>query len=167
MSANLPKAVAVVGAGTMGNGIAQTFAAHGVPTSLIDIKEEFVQGGLAAIEKSLGRFVKKEKLTDDQAKEIRNRIEGTTSMDCIAEAQLVVEAVTEDLDIKKQIFQQADRLAAKDAILASNTSSISITVLGATTGRSEQVIGMHFMNPVPLMKLVEVIRGQDTSDATL
>ncbi len=167
MSANLPKTVAVVGAGTMGNGIAQTFAAHGVPTSLIDTKDEFVQRGLTTIENSLGRFVKKEKLTEAQAKEIRGRIEGTTSMDCIAEAQLVVEAVTENLDIKKQLFEQADKLAPKGTILASNTSSISITVLGAVTGRPEKVIGMHFMNPVPLMKLVEVIRGQDTSDATL
>jgi 3-hydroxybutyryl-CoA dehydrogenase len=167
MSVSLPNKVAVVGAGTMGNGIAQTFAAHGVPVFLCDIKAEFVERGIATIQKSLGRFVKKEKLTETQAAEIQERISGTTSMDCVAEVALVVEAVTEDLDIKKQIFEQADKLAAKDTILASNTSSISITVLGATTGRSEQVIGMHFMNPVPLMKLVEVIRGQDTSDATL
>jgi 3-hydroxybutyryl-CoA dehydrogenase len=167
MSANLPKTVAVIGAGTMGNGIAQVFAAHGVSIFLIDIMDEFVQRGLATIEKSLGRFVKKEKLTEDQAKEILGRIEGTTSMDCIAEAQLVVEAVTEDLAVKKQIFERIDELAPKDAILASNTSSISITVLGAVTSRADRVIGMHFMNPVPLMKLVEVIRGQDTSDDTL
>ncbi|MHC4077082.1 MAG: 3-hydroxybutyryl-CoA dehydrogenase [Planctomycetota bacterium] len=167
MSVSLPNKVAVIGAGTMGNGIAQTFAAHGVPVFLIDIKEDFVQRGIATVQKSLARFVKKEKLTEAQASEIVERITGTTSMDCVTEAPLIVEAVTEDLGIKKQIFKRCDELASKDAILASNTSSISITVLGAGTSRADKVIGMHFMNPVPMMKLVEVIRGQDTSDATL
>ena len=163
----LPRAIAVVGAGTMGNGIAQTFAAHGVPAFLVDIEDEFLQRGMANIEKSLGRFVKKEKLTQEQADEIRGRVTPTTDNACFAEVDLVVEAVTENFDIKKQIFVAADEKAGADCILASNTSSISITLLGAATDRPEQVIGMHFMNPVPLMKLVEVIRGHATSDATM
>jgi 3-hydroxybutyryl-CoA dehydrogenase len=162
----LPNAVAVVGAGTMGNGIAQTFAANGVPVFLVDIEDEFVQRGVASIEKSLGRFVKKEKITQNEADEIRSRVTPTTSNDCFADVDLVVEAVTENIDIKKQIFSDADAKAPADCILASNTSSISITSLGAATNRPEKVIGMHFMNPVPLMKLVEVVRGHATSDET-
>lgn len=162
----LPKSVAVIGAGTMGNGIAQTFASHGVGTFLVDLDEQMLARGRAAIEKSLGRFVKKEKMTQAQADEVVGRIELSTSMDCLAGTDLVVEAVTERLEVKKAVFKQADEAAPASAILASNTSSISITVLGAATGRSERVIGMHFMNPVPLMVLVEVIRGQDTSDET-
>jgi 3-hydroxybutyryl-CoA dehydrogenase len=162
----LPKAVAVVGAGTMGNGIAQTFAANGVPAFLLDIEEDFVQRGVANIAKSLGRFVKKEKITQAQADEILGRVTPTTDDDCFAEVDLVVEAVTENIDIKRQIFRAADGKAGADCILASNTSSISITSLGAATNRPELVIGMHFMNPVPLMKLVEVIRGHATSEAT-
>ena len=161
-----PKSVAVVGAGTMGNGIAQTFAAHGVSTYLIDIKDEFLQRGMGAIEKSLARFVKKEKITQAQADEITGRIECSTSMEAASGVDLLVEAVTERVEVKSEIFRQADKIIQPDAILASNTSSISITVLGAQTERSDKVIGMHFMNPVPLMVLVEVIRGQDTSDET-
>ncbi len=162
----IPQKIAVVGAGTMGNGIAQVFASHGAQAYLVDLKDEFVQRGYASIDKSLQRFVSKEKITAAVAKEILDRVQPTTSMDCFADCDLVVEAVTENAEIKKKIFQQADELAPKSAVLASNTSSISITVLGAATKRPDQVIGMHFMNPVPLMKLVEVIRGQDTSDAT-
>ena len=162
----LPKMVAVIGAGTMGNGIAQTFAQGGVATMLIDVKDEFVNRGLAAIDGSLARFVKKETLTAAQAQEIRARIKGSTAMDAASQAELVVEAVTENLAIKQKVFAQLDQITAKHAILASNTSSISITTIAAATRRSTQVVGMHFMNPVPLMKLVEVIRGQDTSQAT-
>jgi 3-hydroxybutyryl-CoA dehydrogenase len=161
---NLPKTIVVVGAGTMGNGIAQSFASKGVVCYLLDQKQEFLDRGLAAIDKSLERFVKKEKITNADKDAILGRIHGTTSIDAASEAQLVVEAVTENVDVKKGIFEQLDRVAPKDAILASNTSSISITILGAATKRADKVIGMHFMNPVPLMKLVEVIRGQDTSD---
>jgi 3-hydroxybutyryl-CoA dehydrogenase len=162
----LPQRVAVIGAGTMGNGIAQTFATAGVQVHLIDVKDEFVQRGIAGIEQSLQRLVKKEKLSEAEAREVRKRIEPTTAMDSVERAQLVIEAVTENVAVKQQVFRTLDGRAPQDAILASNTSSISITVIGAATKRSDRVIGMHFMNPVPLMPLVEVIRGQDTSDAT-
>jgi len=150
----------------MGNGIAQTFAAHGVATFLVDVNEEVLARGMRAIEKSLSRFVKKEKITQDQANEILGRVEGSISLECAADVDLLIEAVTERVDIKKMIFEQADAIVKSTGVLATNTSSISITTLGAVTKRSDQVIGMHFMNPVPLMALVEVIRGQDTSDAT-
>lgn len=164
MSASLPTKVAVIGAGTMGNGIAQTFASCGVTTALADIDQGFVDRGMAAIDKSLARFVKKEKITADDQRAILGRITATTDMAAIADADLVIEAVTENIDVKKKVFAEMDSRCADGAILASNTSSISITVLGAATGRADRVIGMHFMNPVPLMKLVEVIRGNDTSD---
>lgn len=160
------RSVAVIGAGTMGNGIAQTFASHGVPTTLVDLDEALLERGIGAIEKSLGRFVKKEKLTQSQADEIVGRISSSTSMEALREVELVVEAVTERTEVKLEVFRAADELMPEDGILASNTSSISITLLGAATKRPASVIGMHFMNPVPLMKLVEVIRGQDTSDET-
>ena len=166
MSSNpsLPKAVAVVGAGTMGNGIAQTFATCGVPTFMVDVKQEFLDRGLATVHKSLDKFAQKGSLSAEQVAAAKARLTATTNTDCMAGVDLVVEAVTENLAVKTEIFQTADRIAPAGAILASNTSSISITVLGAKTKRSRQVIGMHFMNPVPLMKLVEVIRGNDTSD---
>lgn len=160
------RSVAVIGAGTMGNGIAQTFASHGVPTTLVDLDEALLERGIGAIGKSLGRFVKKEKLTQAQADEIVGRISSSTSMEALREVELVVEAVTERTEVKLEVFRAADELMPEDGILASNTSSISITLLGAATKRPASVIGMHFMNPVPLMKLVEVIRGQDTSDET-
>ncbi|MCC6670044.1 MAG: 3-hydroxybutyryl-CoA dehydrogenase [Planctomycetes bacterium] len=163
---SLPKMVAVIGAGTMGNGIAQSFAMVGVPTLLIDVKDEFVQRGINAVQQSLARFVKKEKLTESQAREILARITPSTAMDSVARTQLVVEAVTENLEVKKQVFRTLDGLTPNETILASNTSSISLTVLGAATRRADRVIGMHFMNPVPMMALVEVVRGQDTSEAT-
>ena len=163
---SLPGAVAVVGAGTMGSGIAQTFAAAGVDTRLIDIDAAVVERGMAGIQKSLGRFVKKEKISQADADATVERIRATTDMGALSDVDLMVEAVTESVDIKNKVFATADEAAKPDAILASNTSSISITVLGAATKRPEQVVGMHFMNPVPLMKLVEIIRGQVTSDAS-
>ncbi len=158
--------IAVIGAGTMGNGIAQTFASHGTDVQLVDVDEAVLSRGIGNIEKSLGRFVKKEKLTEDQAKEIVGRIHPSTSINDVQYAQLVVEAAVERVDVKKEIFGNLDSVTSSDCILASNTSSISITEIAAVTGRADKVIGMHFMNPVPLMKLVELIRGQETSDET-
>ena len=163
----LPQKIAVVGAGAMGSGIAQVFASNGAEAFLVDIEDSLVQRGLQTIEKSLARFLKKEKITQAQVGEILGRVHATTSHDCFAECELIVEAVTEDVAIKQDIFAAADQRAAAGCILASNTSSISITVLGAATQRPDRVIGMHFMNPVPLMKLVEVIRAHATSDETV
>jgi 3-hydroxybutyryl-CoA dehydrogenase len=165
-TASLPKAMAVIGAGTMGNGIAQTFATAGVRTFMLDVKQEFVDRGLQTVDKSLQKFTQKGTLTEAAARSARERLTGSTDMDCLASAELVIEAVTEDFAVKRAVFQTADQKAPAGAILASNTSSISITLLAAATKRPPAVIGMHFMNPVPLMKLVEVIRGHDTSDAT-
>ncbi|MEX1023885.1 MAG: 3-hydroxybutyryl-CoA dehydrogenase [Planctomycetota bacterium] len=158
--------VAVVGAGTMGNGIAQTFAAHGAEVALIDVQPAALERGRAAIEKSLARFVKKEQLTQADAEGVLARIDFRESFEGLAGVPLVVEAVVERRDVKRQVFEALDQATDADAILATNTSSISITEIGAHTQRAEQVIGMHFMNPVPLMALVEVIRGQETSDET-
>jgi len=156
----------VVGAGTMGNGIAQVFATFGHPVVLVDVDEQALGRAASGIEKSLDRFVKKEKLTAEQAGEIRGRIKTSTSLGDLAGAELVVEAVVEALPVKQKVFAALDEKVGADAILASNTSSIWITQIAAATGRPDKVIGMHFMNPVPMMKLVEVIRGQDTSDET-
>jgi len=163
---NLPKAVAVIGAGTMGNGIAQVFAQNGVDTHLIDVDQSGLERGVANTHKSLGKCVEKGKLSAENAGATKARLHASTEMDPLAGVQLCVEAITENLEIKSRVFDAADSRLPDDAILASNTSSISITVLAAKTKRADRVIGMHFMNPVPLMKLVEVIRGNDTSDAT-
>ena len=163
---NLPKAMAVIGAGTMGNGIAQTFATCGVDTFMVDVEQGFLDRGMAAVHRSLGKFVEKGKLTGEQGEAAKARLSATTDMGCLGGVDLCVEAVTENLDIKTEVFKAADAVMPDASILASNTSSISITVLAARTRRADRVIGMHFMNPVPLMKLVEVIRGNDTSDVT-
>lgn len=165
-SSNLPRAVAVIGAGTMGNGIAQTFASCGVETIMVDVQQAFLDRGLATIHKSLGRFVEKGTMPAEAAERAKALLTATTDISVLQGVDLCVEAVTENLDVKTKVFQAADAALPAEAILASNTSSISITVLAARTRRAERVIGMHFMNPVPLMKLVEVIRGNDTSDAT-
>jgi len=158
--------VAVVGAGTMGNGIAQTFASHDCGVVLVDVSEEALERGVATVKKSLGRFVKKEKLTEDRAAAIVGRIQPTTKLEDVGDAPLVIEAAVEKLDVKRDVFRRLDAIAPEATVLATNTSSISITEIAAATGRADRVIGMHFMNPVPLMSLVEVIRGQETSDAT-
>ncbi len=158
--------VAVVGAGTMGNGIAQTFASFGTKVQLVDVNEEALKRGVGTIEKSLGRFVKKEKITENEAQGILANVEPTTRLEDVAGAALVVEAVVERMDVKRAVFSKLDEVTPAETILATNTSSISITEIAACTGRADRVIGMHFMNPVPLMTLVEVIRGQETSDAT-
>ncbi len=158
--------IGVIGAGTMGNGIAQTAAANGFNVILCDIKEEFVQKGVANIGKSLDRFVKKETMTEDQKGEILGKISSTVNLEDLKDCFLIVEAATENFEIKKQLFEKLDEITNENCILASNTSSISITKIAAVTKRPDKVIGMHFMNPVPLMKLIEVIRGIATSDET-
>lgn len=158
--------IGVIGAGTMGNGIAQTAAQAGFDVVMCDIKQEFIERGHATISKSLDRFVKKETITEEVKDQILSRIKITTELNDLKDASLIVEAATENFEIKKQIFEKLDELADPDAILSSNTSSISITKIAAVTKRPDKVIGMHFFNPVPLMKLVEVIRGIATSDET-
>ncbi len=158
--------IGVIGAGTMGNGIAQTAASSGMNVVFCDISDEAVEKGLANVSKSLDRFVKKETMTEDQKNEVLGRIKTTAALEDLEDCSLVVEAATENFDIKKQIFEKLDSITGSDAILSSNTSSISITKIAAVTKRPDKVIGMHFFNPVPLMKLVEVIRGIATSDET-
>jgi 3-hydroxybutyryl-CoA dehydrogenase len=156
----------VVGAGTMGNGIAQVFAAHGHDVVMLDVDDVALERGLGAVEKSLGRLVKKEKVSQQEADAIRGRIKASKSASDLGDADLVVEAIVENLDVKRKVFAELDEKVSDGAILASNTSSIWITEIAAATKRPDKVIGMHFMNPVPIMKLVEVIRGHDTSDET-
>jgi 3-hydroxybutyryl-CoA dehydrogenase len=158
--------VAVIGAGTMGNGIAQVFATSGHQVTIIDVSAQALDKGLAAIKTSLGRMVKKGTLAQDAADLATSRIAVATTVEDAKVAELAIEAATENPALKYQIFQQLDQVCAPGVILATNTSSISITEIAAKTGRPELVIGMHFMNPVPVMQLVEVIRGQATSDAT-
>ena len=160
--------VAVIGAGTMGNGIAHVFAQSGYDVTLIDISAAALEKALAVIGRNMDRQVKKELITPEQKEDAQGRIGTITDLKAgVADRDLVVEAATENLDLKLKLFGDIDAAAPEHAILATNTSSISITQIAAATGRSEQVIGMHFMNPVPVMKLIEVIRGYDTSDAVL
>jgi len=158
--------VAVVGAGTMGNGIAQVFASTGSEVLLIDLDQAALDRGALAIETSLARMVKKERLTQADADAVLGRIGRATSLAEATDQDLVVEAVVERSEVKAAVFSELDRVCKPEAILATNTSSISITEIAATTQRPDKVIGMHFMNPVPIMKLVEVIRGHATSDET-
>ena len=158
--------VAVVGAGQMGNGIAHVFAQAGHPVVMIDVSPDALARGRATIEKNLDRQVKKGTLDEAAKAAALGHLSEATALDAVADAALVVEAATENRDLKFRIFRDLDRLAGEGALLASNTSSISITEIAATTRRPEQVIGMHFMNPVPVMQLVEVIRGLATSDGT-
>ncbi len=158
--------VAVIGAGTMGRGIAQVFAQSGYETIVVDVAAGQLEGAKAAIDKFLTRSVEKGKLSAEERAATLGRLRFTGEMAAAAEADLVVEAVVEMVELKKQIFAELDRLCRPEVILASNTSSIPITMLGAATGRPDKVIGMHFMNPVPLMVLVEIIRGLATSDET-
>ncbi len=161
------KIVGVLGAGTMGNGIAQVAAQAGYQVIMRDIEDRFVDNGLKAIEKFLSKSVEKGKMTEEQKKGVTGRIKGTTRMEELKNADLVIEAVFEDLAVKKDLFKQLDELTRKDAILTSNTSSMSITEIAVATKRPEKVAGMHFFNPAPLMRLVEVIRGFHTSDETV
>ena len=159
------KNVAVIGAGTMGNGIAHTFAQFGYSVSLIDVSDSSLEKGMATITKNLDRMVAKEKISEQEKNDTLSRISTFTVLeDGVAGVDLVVEAATENIDLKLKIFKDLDEATEAHVILASNTSSISITKIAAVTSRPDKVIGMHFMNPVPIMKLVEIIRGYDTSD---
>ena len=157
--------IAVIGAGTMGNGIAHTFAQSGYEVSLIDISADSLQRGMNTIEQNLVRMLKREKISEDDKQNTLDKITTFTSMnDGLAGVDLVVEAATENMDVKLKIFSQLDEVCGENVILASNTSSISITKIASVTNRADKVIGMQFMNPVPVMKLVEIIRGYATSD---
>jgi 3-hydroxybutyryl-CoA dehydrogenase len=158
--------VGIIGAGTMGNGIAQACAVSGINVVMVDISDASVAKGLATVAGSLDRLVKKEKITVADKEAAMARIKGSTSYDDLKTAQLVIEAATENFDLKVKILKQIDALVAPDVIVASNTSSLSITKLAAVTSRADRFIGMHFFNPVPMMALVEIIRGLQTSDAT-
>jgi 3-hydroxybutyryl-CoA dehydrogenase len=156
----------VLGAGTMGSGIAQAFAAKGYEVILRDIKDEFVDKGLAGIQKGLTKLVEKGKMTNEAMEELLSRISGTTDLNMAEDCDLVVEAAVENMEIKKTIFADLDRICKPETILASNTSSLSITEVASATNRPDKVIGMHFFNPAPVMKLVEIIRGIATSQET-
>lgn len=160
------KKIGVVGAGTMGNGIAHVAAMNGYDVVMIDVKDEFLERALATISKNLDRMIKKEKITQADKDATLARIKKSTDLKDVADCDVVIEAVTEDIAIKLDVFKQIDSVLKKGAILASNTSSISITELAAATQRPAMVIGMHFMNPVPVMKLVEIVKGLQTSDET-
>ncbi len=160
------KNISVIGSGTMGNGIAHVFAQFGYNVTLIDIKQEFLDKGIATITKNLGRMVEKEKISEEQKNATLGNIKTSLKLEDAKDSELVIEAASENFDIKKSIFQTLDANCKPEAILASNTSSISITEIAAVTTRPDKVIGMHFMNPVPIMKLIEIIRGLATSQET-
>ena len=162
----MTETIGVIGAGTMGNGIAQVAARAGYTVVMRDVQDDFLERGLRSIDRSLQRDVDKARLAEGEKRAIVERITATTDMNALKDAAFVVEAVTENFAVKADIFRALDELTQPEAILASNTSSISITKIGGVTRRPDKVIGMHFMNPVPVMKLVEVIRGIATSDET-
>ncbi|HWQ77405.1 MAG TPA: 3-hydroxybutyryl-CoA dehydrogenase [Anaerovoracaceae bacterium] len=161
------KKVFVIGAGAMGSGIAQVAAQSGYTVVIRDISAEIVDQAIEKMTAGLRRLAEKGKLSQDEADQIRKRLSGTTELEDVQDADLVIEAVTEDADIKKELFKNLDKLCKPAAILASNTSSISITEIAGATARPEKVIGMHFFNPVPVMKLLEIVRGHVTSEETL
>jgi len=163
------KKVAVLGSGTMGNGIAQVYAQAGFQVAMTDTEDRFIQRGLETIKKSLGMMAKKGKITEDQANEVVTvRIKGTTDMKkAVADADIVIEAIPEELVLKQRVFKEIDEICMPHTILATNTSTISITAIASATKRHEKVIGMHFAAPVPVMKGVEIIKGMDTSEETL
>ena len=160
------KKIGVVGAGTMGHGIALVSAKAGFDVVMRDIKEEFVENGMKRIAKFLQKSVEKGKMDDDEKEKIISRIKGTTELEELKDADVIIEAIFENVDVKKELFKELDKICKEDTIFASNTSTIPITDLASATSREEKFIGMHFMNPVPIMKLVEVIRGLKTSDET-
>ncbi|NPV13708.1 3-hydroxybutyryl-CoA dehydrogenase [candidate division WOR-3 bacterium] len=161
------RTVGVIGAGTMGSGIAQVFAMAGYDVVLVDVDQRFLDRGLATIKKSLDKLVEKGKMTADAGETTRARIKPNLTVEACQECGLVVEAVTEDVKLKRELFRKLDSVCPAETILATNTSTISVTLLGAATKRPEKVVGMHFMNPVPLMQLVEVVRGLATAEGVV
>jgi 3-hydroxybutyryl-CoA dehydrogenase len=161
------KTIGVLGAGTMGNGIAQTAAAAGYNVIMRDIEEKFVANGLKNIDKFLAKSVEKGKMAQEAKDALMGRIKGTTKMEDLKDCDYVIEAVFEDMDLKKAVFKELDGLLRKDVIIGTNTSSMSITEIAAVTGRGDKIVGLHFFNPVPLMRLVEIIRGYYASDETV
>ena len=161
------KAIGVLGAGSMGNGIAQVAAQAGYKVVMRDIEDRFVENGLKAIDKFLSKGIEKGKMTEEQRKSILGRIKGTTRMEDLVEVDFVIEAVFEDLELKKEVFKKLDELTRSHVILTTNTSSMSVTEIAMATKRPEKVAGMHFFNPAQIMKLVEVIRGYHTNDETV
>ena len=162
----MSKTIGVIGAGTMGNGIAQVAARAGFDVVMRDVSDDFLKRGLATVDRSLQRDVDKARLTGDDKQQIVARLRTTVELDDLSDCDFVIEAITENFEAKAEVFRALDRLLRPEAMLASNTSSISITRLAAATSRPDRFIGMHFMNPVPVMKLVEIIRGLATSEAT-
>jgi 3-hydroxybutyryl-CoA dehydrogenase len=160
------KKICVLGAGTMGSGIAQAFATKGYEVIVRDIKDEFVQKGLGMIEKNIKKLATKGKITEEQAEEILSRVSGTTELSLLDDVDLIIEAAVENMEIKRQIFKELDEICKPEAILATNTSSLSITEIATATKRVDKVIGLHFFNPAPVMKLVEIIKGMGTSQET-
>ncbi|MBW6494325.1 MAG: 3-hydroxybutyryl-CoA dehydrogenase [Burkholderiaceae bacterium] len=160
------KTIGVIGAGTMGSGIAQVAAEAGFKVIMRDIEDSFVERGIKNISKNLGRAVEKGKKSQDEADQIAGRISGTSLLDDLKEADLIIEAVVENMELKKELYGELDRVCSPDTVFASNTSGLSITEMASATKRHEKVVGMHFFNPVPVMKLVEVIKGAATSEET-
>jgi len=156
--------IGVIGAGTMGSGIAQVAATNGFDVVMRDIKEEFVENGFDTIESSLDRFVGKEKMSREEADEVLSHVTGTTELDDLADCDFVVEAAVENMDIKQDIFAELDDVLPADVVLATNTSTLSITTIASVTDREEQIVGLHFMNPVPIMKGVELVVGEKTDE---
>ena len=161
------KKIGVLGTGTMGAGIIQVLAQSGFEVVLRARRETSVENGIATVNKNLEKLVAKEKITADAKAEIMGRVKGSTDINIVADADLIIEAATEEMESKKALFAELDKLCKPDTIIATNTSSLSITEIAAATGRADKVIGMHFFNPVPAMKLVEIIRGLSTSDETM
>lgn len=161
------KTIGVVGAGTMGNGIAQVAAEAGYQVIMRDVKEEFVQRGLSTINKNLSRAIRKGKLDENRAKEIMERIKGAVELEELADADVIIEAIIEKMEPKKALFNELDTICKETTIFATNTSGLSITEIAASTNRPEQVVGMHFFNPVPVMKLIEINKGYETSEETI
>jgi len=159
--------IGVIGAGTMGHGITLVAASHGFSVVMHDIKEEFVTGGMRKIEKFLERSIEKGKVSKEEEAKILNRIRSTIKLEDVGDCDVVIEAIVEDAEAKKQVFRELDGLSPEHTVFASNTSSISITDLASVTARSDRFVGMHFMNPAPIIKLVEVIKGRETSDETI